>query len=210
MKVSVLMPSRGRPDLAKQSIKSLGKGDFEVLIATDQDDETRNQLAGHNTTAFAQRHGYGQLQIYYNTLSEKAKGDWLMLWNDDAVMETEGWVDKIAQFDHTKPMVLNPWGPETDNLFPVISRKWYEIVGHFSMNTHADSWVQQIGERLNLQVYVPGIKITHQGENLNDTTHQEVREVVRETSAKYRGMERERIEDANKIEEWCRENNYNM
>jgi hypothetical protein len=210
MKVSVLMPSRGRPDLAKQSINSLGKGDFEVLIATDQDDETRNHLARYKTISFAQRHGYGQLQIYYNTLSEKAKGDWLMLWNDDAIMETEGWVDKIAQFDHTKPMVLNPWGPETDNLFPVISRKWYEIVGHFSMNTHADSWVQQIGERLNLQVHVPGIKITHQGENLNDTTHQEVREVVRETSAKYRGMERERIADANKIEEWCRENNYNM
>jgi hypothetical protein len=40
--------------------------------------------------------GYDSLHEYYNELASKATGDWLMLWNDDAVMETEGWDEKIG------------------------------------------------------------------------------------------------------------------
>lgn len=207
MKVSVLMPSRGRPELAKKSIESLGKGDFEILVYLDHDDpEFYNyRLKGCRVSAGG-RHGYGGLHNYYNLLSAQSSGDWLMLWNDDATMETKNWVDIISKYDHTIPQVLNPWNESGDNLFPLISRKWYEIVGHYSRSPHADSWVQQIGQRLNLQVYVPGIRITHLGEEMHDQTHNEVRQIVRQTSAIHRNMEKERIEDADKIRRWYEEN----
>lgn len=209
--ISVLMPSRGRVALAKQAVESLGTGDYEVLITIDEDDpqiKDYYKLVKDNISlTVVNRWGYGALHEYYNNLSELADGDWLMLYNDDAVMETPNWTQIISQYDHTIPQVLNVWNKEGDNLFPLISRKWYELVGHFSLNTHADSWVQQIGQRLDIQTYVPGIKITHQGENMHDQTHNEARQIVRETSANYRRMEDLRIKDANLIEEWLSENN---
>lgn len=211
MKISVLCPSRNRPELLVKSIASLGTGDLEILVAID-DDEPQMPLYvdiskdKYVTIINMERHGYGGLHEYYNELARHAKGDWLMLFNDDATMETVGWIDIVTQHDHTIPQVLNPWSDSGDNLFPLISRKWYEVVGHFSRNTHADSWVQQIGQRLGIQVYVPGIKISHLGEDLHDTTHNEVKQIVRQTSAQYRAMEKERIEDANKIKEWYESN----
>lgn len=215
MKVSWLCPSRNRPELLARSLVSLGTGDYELLVAIDKDEPQADEYLdiskdGRVRLYETPRYGYGQLHEYYNLLASKAHGDWIGLWNDDATMETANWLDIIAQYDHTKPVALNIWSDGMDNLFPLISRKWYEIVGHFSRNTHADSWVQQMGERLGNQIHVPGIQIIHQGENLHDQTHQEVRQVVRETSAKYRAMERERIEDANKIERWRHENHNNL
>lgn len=209
MRVSLLCPSRNRIDLLKKSLKSLDKGEgkFEVLVCIDLDEpqaEQYQELAEQGLIRLFKdkRHGYGGLHNYYNAMSVLAKGDWLMLWNDDAIMQSKNWISRISKYDHTKPMVLNVWNENGDNLFPLISRKWYEIVGHFSQSAHADSWVQQIGQRLGIQVYVPGITIKHEGENLHDETHNEVRQVVRESSAKHRSMERERIQDADKIKEW--------
>lgn len=212
MKVSWLCPSRNRTELLVKSLASLGTGDYELLVGVDDDEPEMAKYMDIGRDKYVRvfigpRYGYGGLEQYYNRLASCAKGDWLGLWNDDAVMETPDWIDRIAHYDHTIPQVLNPWSDTQDNLFPVISRKWYEVVGHFSRNTHADSWVQQIGQRLGIQVHVPGIKITHLGEDLHDTTHNEVKQIVRQTSAAYRGMEKERIEDAEKIRRWYDENN---
>lgn len=200
--------------MAKKALESLGAGDYEVLICIDEDDpyiKNYYELTTDNISlTVVNRYGYGALHEYYNQLSELANGDWLMLFNDDATIETAGWVDIISKYNHQIPQVLNPWNQNGDNLFPIISRKWYEIVGHFSLSTHADSWVQQIGQRLEIQVYIPGIKISHQGEDLHDQTHTEVKQIVRETSANYRRMEDLRIKDANKIKEWIDENHKRM
>lgn len=203
--ISVLVPSRERSDMLIKSIYSLGPGDYEVLVAIDKDDpeiDTYKNVVSSNVRVFiTERHGYENLHEYYNLLAKKAKGKWLMLWNDDATMLTVDWVSKIEAQDHTEPIVLNLW-KEQDNLFPVISRAWYQAVGHFSMNTHADSWVQQVGELLGRTKYIKGIDIKHLGEELSDPTHQRVRSVVMQTSEAYRRMEEERKEDARKINEY--------
>lgn len=206
--ISLLCPSRQRSTLMKESLASLGKGDYEVLIAIDDDDpefEYYLELrAGNVRISPGERHSYANLHEYYNRLAAKARGDWIMLWNDDTLMETPGWVDIIAKEDHTIPQVLNVWN-ERDNLFPLISRAWYEAVGHFALNTHADSWVQQVAEIDGRWKYVPGIKIKHYGEGLNDTTHTQVRDVVRQTSESYRRLGEQRLEDARKISDWIKE-----
>ncbi len=210
MKVSVIFPSRNRAVLAAQALESLCGGDYEVLMAIDNDEPNEEAYtaitAGRNNLNIyiTERHGYQNLHEYYNYLAERATGDWILLFNDDAVMETKGWVDIISKHDHTIPQVLNIWNP-IDNLFPLISRAWYEAVGHFALNTHADSWVQQVAEIDGRSVYVPGINIKHYGEELNDPTHTEVREIVRQTSEAYRRMGEQRLEDARKISNWIRE-----
>lgn len=204
--ISLLTPSRKRVDLLRASIESLGKGDWELLVAIDEDDdvEAYEELLRPNVYIYVQpRHGYANLHHYYNFLAAQAEGEYLMLWNDDTIMETKDWVEKIEAHDPTIPMVLNPWN-EIDNLFPVITRAWYEAVGHFARNTHADSWVQQVADIDGRSLFVPGISIKHYGEELNDETHTQVREIVRQTSESYRRMGEQRMEDAIKISNYIR------
>ena len=202
MKISVLVPSRKRADMLKESVKGWLHPDIEVLVAIDEDDPTAREYKDIPGIVIfvTQRHGYQNLYEYYNLLAKHAKGDWLMVGNDDGYMLTENWPDKITQ-DHTYPQVLNVWN-EQDNLFPLISRAWYEATGHFAPNTHIDSWVQQTAELIGASTYVPGIKIKHLGEELSDETHQEVRSVVGQSSEAYRRMTEERKEDARKINEY--------
>lgn len=202
MKVSVLVPSRLRASMLAESVQTWLHPDVEILVAVDKDDpilSAYEKIPGIKLFK-SERHGYQNLHEYFNMLAKEAKGDWLMLGNDDAWMQTKNWPDLIAH-DPTYPQVLNPWN-EQDNLFPLISRAWYEATGHFSRNTHADSWVQQVAELLGLTFYVPGISIRHLGEEMHDETHQEVRSVVKQSSEAYRRMDEERRQDARKVNEY--------
>lgn len=203
--ISLLIPSRQRASMLKDSVKTWEHPLVEILVVIDKDEPERYEYEQiPNIKLFRiERHGYENLHEYYNFLASKSKGDWLMLGNDDAYMLTNNWAMKIQE-DHTTPQVLNVWN-ETDNLFPLISRAWYEAVGHFSLNTHADSWVQQVAELINKSKFIPGINIKHYGEELNDETHQRVRSVVGQSSEAYRRMDEQRKEDARKINEYIKQ-----
>lgn len=160
--ITVLCPSRGRPEALKRSVESLfanAGGEIEVLIAWDLDDRPTeiavNQLVAQYWSCpigglASERKGYARLYEYYNDLAQQASGNWLALQNDDAVMTTENWDEKI--------MALSPEIMVADlqsNLsptfccFPAMRREMYEILGHFSGPTpHVDSYVQDIGRLL--------------------------------------------------------------
>lgn len=203
--ISLLIPSRGRVSMLRENIQSWKDRHVEILVAIDDDDPQKDEyfyIRGISVYIM-ERHGYQNLHEYYNFLAKASSGDWLMLGNDDATMLTKNWTNKILQEDAKIPQVLNVWN-ERDNLFPIISRAWYEATGHFSKNTHADSWVQQTAELIGRTKYIPGIDIRHLGEELNDETHQEVRSVVGQSSEAYRKMEEERKEDARKVNEYIK------
>lgn len=207
--ISVLLPSRGRASLAKESLESLGEEDsqFEVLMYVDDDDMDvvkYKNLAGFNVKVYRdKRVGYKNFHVMVNYLAEKAKGDWLLLWNDDAFMLTKDWAQKINKLDSSKPVVLNFFDPmnKLNNLFPVISRAMYEAMGHYSLNTHCDSWVQDIANELKIHKPVGGISCMHRREYLSDRTKIETQETYKTSSPEYETMTKERAEDANKIKE---------
>jgi hypothetical protein len=176
--ISVLVPSRERPDPLERSVASLGEGDFEVLVRVDEDDP---QLDGYvrrfPNVLIGPHHGYGALHHYYNELAERAAGDWLFLWNDDCVMETTGWIDVVRSHDG-KLVVLNPdtnhdnW--EIDmNVFPILPRKMFELMGHFSLNLHNDTWVEFVARDAGIMVRVP-IRIVHDRADLTGNNDDEV------------------------------------
>lgn len=202
--ISVLIPSRQRAGLLKGSVKTWQHPLVEVLVAIDKDEPEMFEYEQiPNIRLFkTPRHGYENLHEYYNFLASKAKGDWLMLGNDDAFMQTVNWAMEIQE-DPTQPQVLNVWN-EQDNLFPLISRAWYEATGHFSLNTHADSWVQQTAELIGKTKFIPGITIKHYGEEMHDETHQRARSVVGQSSEAYRRMDEERKQDARKVNEYIK------
>lgn len=211
-KISVLMPTRERPTAAAQSIQSLGEHkDVEILLYVDLDDEyldTYMDMRNKTVKVWTgERYRYRELHKYYNFLAKQSTGDWLMLWNDDVVMGTPDWKEKICSYDSSKPVVLSPYHPN-DNLFPVISRTWYDLLQHFSLNAHTDSWVQEIGQWTDTQIFVPGITINHRlpvhFDNVDDDTYKEGREDIRETSPEFNNEEmfRLRQKDADKIRRW--------
>jgi len=211
-KISVLIPSRERSSACARSIESLGKSkNIEILVYVDLDDRELDDyfdIRKANTKLWTgERYSYRNLHKYYNFLARQATGDWIMLWNDDVVMGTKDWVKKISAHDHNLPLVLSPYHPN-DNLFPVISRKWYELLNYFAPNTHVDSWVQEIGQWTDTQVYVPDVKISHRlpihFDNIDDETYKKGREAILSTSPEFNSPEmvEKRHKDADKIRRW--------
>ena len=109
-KISVLLATRDRPELLEKSIDSLllnvsDSENVDILLGIDNDDEKTLEFV--QTDAFQNkmqdeyivdvqavlfdRMGYKNLHQYMNMLWGQANGEWLMLWNDDAVMETKDW-----------------------------------------------------------------------------------------------------------------------
>ena len=206
MKISVLMPTRERFELAKESIYSLGNNnDVEILIYVDEDDPQKNlylNLNNKNIKIFIEkRFGYYEFHKMINFLAEKSSGEWLMLWNDDAYMHTEKWSKIILHEDSSKPLILNFFDPNNNinNLFPIISRCIYEKIGHFSLNTHCDSWVQQIGNSLNIHKPIFGINCVHKREILDDSTKTYSQSAYSITSPAYELMIEERNIDIEKV-----------
>jgi hypothetical protein len=162
--VSVLVPSRERPAVLQESLRSLGEGDLELLIRVDEDDPYLDDYRQMPGVIVGPRRGYRRLHDYYNELALRATGDWLLLWNDDCSMSTPDWIEVVRSFDG-KLAVLNPntnhdnWAIDM-NVFPIVPRKLVELIGHFSLSVHNDSWMEFVGRDAGIMVRVP-IMIHH-------------------------------------------------
>ena len=117
-KISVLLATRSRPKMLEDSIDSLlsnvsDSTNVEILLGVDNDDQEtidfiqtedfQNKMQDtYNADVQAilfDRLGYKNLHQYMNTLWGQASGEWLMLWNDDAIMQTQNWDLEIGKFD---------------------------------------------------------------------------------------------------------------
>lgn len=188
MKISVLLPTRGRPEALMKSVRSLHEkmsedNELEFLFALDRDDALTlasiSELKDYGKVLITPRYGYKNLHLYYNDLCAISTGEWLFLWNDDTLMETHHW-DKEVEKHSGQFLFLNPKSnhpiPADETLFPIVPKKYYELVGHFSLNCSNDTWVQEIGRSLGLIKQID-VEVVHDradmtGKN-NDTTYQE-------------------------------------
>jgi len=209
--ISVLMPSRMRYQLAKESIESLGKGDFEVLMYIDDDDPDKvdyldmGGLMGLPVKTFVKpRVGYPNFHEMINFLASNADGEWLLLFNDDAVMDCDDWVDKVnnAEKGLTVLNITNP-GVDNNNLFPAISRELYELMGHFSLSTHCDSWVQDLANECGIHQSLNGTHIEHRRDRINDEVKSETQGAYKTTSPEYSSPQMQNLwkVDVNKVKE---------
>jgi hypothetical protein len=137
-------------------------GSIQVLVGADPDDpSTREVDLPWQATVWTapERYGYPRLHEYVNRLAEQADGDWVMLWNDDARILTEGWDAAVAE---QEPGVLWPHSNDipTCNTFPIWPRTWTDHLGHVSLSPHCDSWIQYLGQAIGRHERV-GIDILH-------------------------------------------------
>ena len=212
--ISILVPSRERPELLERSIASLGPGDLEVLVRVDDDDprlgDYRRLFPG---AIVGPHHGYAALHHYYNELAARARGDWLVIWNDDSLMETANWIEIVRSFDG-KLVVLNPdtnhdnWDIDM-NVFPIFPRRIVELIGHVSLNAHNDSWIEYVGRDAGIMVRVP-IRVTHDRADLTGNNGDGVyaRRDYQHPDFHSDAMAAERARDTRRILDWLERNEH--
>lgn len=180
--ISVLLPTRNRPMSLARSVTSLldnATGEIEILIRVDDDETLPYGFADSGCRVITgPRYGYRYLHRYYNELAGMAQGEWLMLWNDDAVMLEHGWdaiIETVAP--GLKVLAMDQWC-----IFPVVHRSLYELLGHLSLNAHCDSWLEAVCSKCGI---LPSVPIKWDHTKPRDRTTQEREEMNQITSPEF-------------------------
>lgn len=195
-KISILLPTRKRTQLVKNSLSSLlSKAKYperiELCIAYDDDDEMSDEFfSSDEWSEFVKdhkcsvqihetvRYGYLGLFRYVNLLAEASTGDWVMFWNDDAVMETDDWDTRIDDNKDYFGCLRMPCTTMNHPfaLFPIIPKKWCDLFGTVSLVNHSDWWIYNVCKPVNrikdIDVFVAHNRADVNGEN-NDEVFNE-------------------------------------
>lgn len=193
-KIAILLPTRGRTTQLKRSLIGLLEqaddlDSIQVLLGLDTDDTEGltyfqeelqpilDDMDVHYTAMTFEPMGYSQLHDYVNTLAKNSSADWMFFWNDDAVMETQGWDTEINKYTgEFKLLAVHTHNDHPYSIFPIVPRAWLDIIGHLSLHSMNDAWLSQnaycvnVYERINVHVLHDRADLT--GNNLDSTYKQ--------------------------------------
>jgi len=193
-KIAILLPTRGRTAALDRSLiglleKAADLDSIQVLLGLDTDDavgikhfqdelQPRLDDMGVNYTAMTfEPMGYGRLHDYVNTLARNSSADWMFFWNDDAVMETQGWDTEICRYTgEFKLLAVHTHNDHPYSIFPIVPREWLDVIGHLSLHSMNDAWLSQnaycvnIWQRIDVHVLHDRADLT--GNNLDSTYKQ--------------------------------------
>ena len=190
--ISILLPSRGRRDVLKESILTLIENAsnpkrLELLLGLDADDEGVQEYIKDNIAPILKEHevecranifeplGYENLHTYVNTLASNANGKWLMFWNDDGLMKTKNWDNVISEYNGQFKLLAPKDNHEGHPyaIFPIVPIDWFRLMDHLSLNAQNDAWLSHIAymldifERIDIEFIHDRADIT--GNNDDDT-----------------------------------------
>lgn len=188
--ISLLCPTRGRPDRARQFLKSVlatQKGDNEILFGLQNDDPKLGEYSEeiHSRATYFEP---TSTVDYWNGLAEKAKGNLLTLIADDVIIRTKGWDVKFHAVQEQYPdgiYVITTQdgrgeGFPPKNLpcpHPTISRTWYETLGYLTFplleHYYADTWNAKIAVELGRMINLYDVTFEHLKQT--DDTRKEMR-----------------------------------
>ena len=161
--ISILMATRGRPELAFKSLKSMidlahNVDEIEFCVAIDNDDIKSMDYfketvvpwfeeKDHNILVMTfDRLGYANLPKYMETLALNSRGAWFIVWNDDALMESQDWDKEIASYTGQFKLLAfkDNHNEHPYSIFPIVPREWVVLFGTISPQQAIDAWVSQI------------------------------------------------------------------
>lgn len=171
--ISLLLATRGRTDALGRSVRSLfeladNPSRLQILFAFDRDDTVGisyfqkelqpwlDQNKYHYTAMSFEPMGYIRLHLYNNKMAEKAEAPWFVIWNDDAVMQTQGWDTEIVKYnDQFRLLAFHTHKDHPYSIFPIVPRKWYELLGYISPHPTQDGWLSQQAYMLDIWERIP-------------------------------------------------------
>lgn len=138
--ISVLIPSRGRPDALARCIASLGNhANVEILVGLDDDDPNPGIFLDREMDVTAKVFTWPRhptLGALLNHLAAESKGRYLMMLGDDHVIDEPNWSQMVVDGFAALPNEVGVLYPACEHHpgFPsitVISRRAYEAVGYY-------------------------------------------------------------------------------
>ncbi len=82
-----------------------------------------------------------------NELALNSDASWLVFWNDDAVMETQDWDKEIIKHEgEFKLLAFHTHHDHPYSIFPIVPRKWLDLLGYLSPHQISDAWLSQMGD----------------------------------------------------------------
>lgn len=219
--ISVLIPTRGRPAhlcRAVDSCWSLAKDKslIEFIFKIDDDDtetistvEKIEKITPCKKIISPRNRGYWEMDRWVNEMSGLADGDWLFLFNDDALIKTEAW-DQLILFIGTSkpwsgftkccllmcPTIGRPFAQE----FIMLRRDTFKMLGHFSLSPHNDNWIYSLMNFVGAVLWTQ-IEIDHLSDRIGDKTREESVEAYKTTISTIKSVEAKKLKmiDAQKL-----------
>lgn len=187
-KLSLLCPTRGRPDDFSRFVRSVAEtagepGRVEILAYVDEDDDEKfeyilalktllsevpvSRLAGLDLVVDEPLN----TPLINNILAEQSNGDVLLIANDDQIYRDKNWDIRIDEEVKKFPdQIYCMWfndGRYGEKIctFPIVSRRWIETLGYVEppMFEHfnCDLWTWQIGHMIGRLNYIGDIFVEH-------------------------------------------------
>lgn len=166
--ISLLVPTRNRPDGFNRMLKSLqetAKGQVEVVASVDDDDPCLKKYQEFKGIKLLVNQRV-ILSQQWNRCAKAASGDIHMMGADDMMFRTAGW-DEILEsaFASCPDKILmafgddlSPYGKQFATHF-AIHRRWIDAVGYFVppyfVGDCSDSWVNEVAMRLGRHCLLP-------------------------------------------------------
>lgn len=214
--VSILIISRNRFDSLLEATDSIVKNTkdlkrVEIVLRFDEDDD--NSLSRLKelpqdkidiNIIIGKRWGYEKLYEYVNEICKKAKGEFLAWFNDDCVIESKNWDDIIAEYTN-KIVCLDPnhKGTGSGNIFPIISKKVFEILGHWALSQQVDTWQMVVGNKSGISIKRNDLVFIHNRKQ--DYVSDENRsEVLQRTAKVWRNSNGQIKRDIKKIQNYLK------
>lgn len=166
--IAMLLATRGRTDMLGRSIRSLVEladdiSRVQLMFAFDDDDEVGfkyftddlkpwmdEQKVNYTAMRF-KRMGYVNLHKYNNAMAKQTDAKWLVIWNDDAVMQSKGWDSTImSYYGEFKLLSFKTHNMHPYSIFPIVPRAWYDLLGYISPHPTQDGWVSQQAYMLDI------------------------------------------------------------
>ena len=181
--ISILTPTRNRPNNCDRFIKSLYEttqytGTLELLFYVDSDDPAKDI---YKEIEERWQNNFWRVEFVigepmsvsksWNIIAKKSLGDIMIMGNDDLVYKTVRWDSKLMArlLELDNPYYLS-WFNDGINgnrhcAFPIITREWYDTLGYFSPGIfnfgYNDTWVYDIAKRVGKLNYMDEILVEH-------------------------------------------------
>lgn len=171
-KVSVLVPTRKRPDRLRTMLQSYAEtcvpGVSDLVFRIDDDDPlSRQMLSGWNVVIGKRLKGYASMGAFFNELYAASTGDVLLCGNDDMVFKTPGWAPLVIEAANRYPDGLFNFGVTTHNQahypFSIVSRLAADRLG-FLWDPRiywGDIYLRDVMQAFGRAEYLPSVEIAH-------------------------------------------------
>jgi hypothetical protein len=117
--------------------------------------------------------GYMGLNRYYNTLAKDADADWLWVWCDDAICETDHWDERIRECTgEFKILKVHTHNEHPYSIFPIFPVAWLETLGYLSRHQLIDAEASQIAYYLDIMKIID-VDVTHDRADLTGNNQDE-------------------------------------